>query len=94
MDEIKKDEWQEHMAKMNARQQSGPVTIRFNREGLRDDKFAMANARVLESLLIQFKPDYTEWRDPLTQKIVMVMPRDFYDNNRTLFEALPDVETY
>jgi hypothetical protein len=94
MDEIKKDEWQEHMARQKVRQQSGPVTVRFRREGLIDDKFAMANARVLENLLIQFKPDYTEWRDPLTQKIVMVMPRDFYDNNRTLFEALPDVETY
>jgi hypothetical protein len=40
----------------------------------------------------QQKPDYTEWRDPDTQKVVMVVPRAFFDSCESLFKDLPEVE--
>lgn len=82
------------MKRQEAKKNSSPVTVRFRREGFIEDKFAMANGRMLDNMLNQFHPEYTEWKDPGTGKVVMIIPREFFDNHSELFKTLPEVEIY
>lgn len=85
-------EWEEHMARQAAKSKAAPKTIKYTREKIFSDPFALQNAKALEAMFNQQKPDYTEWRDPNTQKITMVVPRDFFDSCEEMFNNLPDVE--
>lgn len=85
-------EWEAYMNRQASMARTSPKTVRYDRDKIFTDQFALENAKALEAMFDQHKPDYTEWKDPGTGKVVMVVPRDFFDISEELFKNLPDVE--